>query len=117
MVLKFIQFFHVSCLKELLGSSNNTVTITTLVTSEELSSKPHVPERIVNVKTKNLHTKVIQEFKIKWMDKSIQDAIWERENTLRTNFPNFPLQECNVLKRGGVCYGHDQIISLGENLP
>ena len=67
MVLKFIQFFHVSCLKELLGSSNNTVTITTLVTSEELSSKPHVPERIFDVKTKHLRTKVIREFKIKWM--------------------------------------------------
>ena len=45
--------FHVSRLKELLGSGNNTVTTETLVTSEELSSKPHVPERILDVKTKN----------------------------------------------------------------
>ena len=35
------------------------------------------------------------------MDKAIQDATWEREETLVTNFPNFSLQECNVLKRGG----------------
>ena len=60
--------FHVSRLKELLGSGNNTVTTKTLVTSEELSSNPHVPERILNVKTKHLRTKVIREFKIKWMD-------------------------------------------------
>ena len=94
--------FHVSRLKELLGSGDNTVTTETLVTSEELSTRPHVPERILDVKTKNLRTKVIREFKIKWMDKSIKDATWERENTLTKNFPNFPLQECNVLKRGSM---------------
>ena len=38
--------------------------------------------------------------------KSIKDATWERENTIKTNFPNFSLQDCNVLKRG-ICYGHD----------
>ena len=66
--------FHVSRLKEFLGSNNNTVTTETLVTSEELSTKPHVPERILDVKTKHLRTKVIREFKIKWMDKSIKDS-------------------------------------------
>ena len=91
--------FHVSRLKELL---DNTITTETLVTFEELSSRPHVLERICDVKIKKLPTKVIQEFKIKWMDKSIKDATWKRENTLRTNFPNFPLQECNVLKRGSM---------------
>ena len=85
--------FHVSRLKELLGSSDNTVTAETLVTSEGLSSKPHLPERILDVKTKMLRIKEIKEFKIKWMDKSIKDATWERKNTLTTNFPNFPLQE------------------------
>ena len=78
--------FHVSRLKELLGCGDNTVTTETLVTS-----KPHVPERILDVNTKNLRTKVIREFKIKWMDKSIKDATRERGNTLRTNFPNIPL--------------------------
>ena len=94
--------FHVSRLKELLGSGDNTVTTETLVSSEDLSSKPHVPEKILDVKTKKLRTKEIREFKIKWMDKSIKDATWEREKTLITNFPNFPLQECNVLKRGSM---------------
>ena len=51
--------FHVSCLKELLGSGDNTVTTETLVTSKHLSSKPHVPERILNVKAKKLRIKVI----------------------------------------------------------
>ena len=36
--------FHVRRQKELLGSGDNTVTTETLVTFEELSTKPHVPE-------------------------------------------------------------------------
>ena len=68
------------------------------------------------LKTKNLRSKIIREFKIKWMDKSIQDATWEREKTLTTNFPNFSLQECNVLKRG-VCYGHEHKLSRGKMIP
>ena len=51
--------FHVSCLKELLGFGDNTITTQTLVTSEELSSKPHVLERILNVKTIYIRTKII----------------------------------------------------------
>ena len=43
--------------------------------------------------------KIIREFNIKWMDKSIKDATCGREHTLKTNFPSFSLQECNVLKR------------------
>ena len=66
--------FHVSCLKELLDFGDNTVTTENLVTSEDLSSEPHVPERVLDVKTKNLCTKVIREFKIKWMDKTTKDA-------------------------------------------
>ena len=43
----------VSRLKELLGSSDKTITIESLVTSKNLSYKPYVPERILDVKTKN----------------------------------------------------------------
>ena len=41
--------FPVSCLKELHGLGDNTVITETLVTFEELSTKPHVPERILDV--------------------------------------------------------------------
>ena len=36
------------------------------------------------------------------MDKSIKDPTWEQENTFKTKFSNFSLQECNVLKRGSM---------------
>ena len=46
--------FHVSRLKELLGSGNNTVTTENLLTSKELSSKPHVRGKNLDAKTKKL---------------------------------------------------------------
>ena len=51
--------FHVSHLKELLGSSDNIITIETLVTLEDLTSKRHVPQRILNVKPKHPHSTTI----------------------------------------------------------
>ena len=40
--------FHVTRLKELLGSDDSSFSIKTLVTLEDLSSKPHEPERILD---------------------------------------------------------------------
>ena len=49
------------------------------------------------------------------MDKFIRDVAWERESyTITTNFPNFSLQECNVLKRG-IYYGHDHNLPIGPD--
>jgi hypothetical protein len=98
--------FHVSRLKELLGSDDNMVTIKDLVVHEDLASKPHSPEKILDSRIKNLRSKQIREFKIKWMDQSICDATWERETVLKTNFPDFnlTLQECNTLKRGSMLW-------------
>ena len=75
--LEIHTILNVSHLKELLGFDNNTVTTKTFVTFEDLASKPHVPKKILDVKTKHLHSKNIREFKIKWMDKSIKDYTWE----------------------------------------
>ena len=99
--------FHVSRLKEFLGSNDNTVTLHDLVTFEDLSYKPHVPERILNSRTKALRSKSIRQFKIKWMDKTIDDATWEREDTLKARFPDFVLQECNFLKWGSMLCTHN----------
>ena len=65
--------------KNLLGSSDITITTKTLVTFDDLASKQHVLERILDVKMKHLHSKIIWELKIKWIDKSIRDATWERD--------------------------------------
>ena len=42
-------------------------------------------------RTKVLRSKSTYQFKIKWMDKTIDDATWERERTLKARFPDFVL--------------------------
>ena len=62
MTSKSILFFMLVCLKELLGYDDNLVSIKTIDTFENLSSKPHKPERILDSKTKRLRCKYIREF-------------------------------------------------------
>ena len=83
--------FYVSRLEELIGSCDNIVTTKNLITFEEFTSKAHVQNKVLDVKTKQLRSKIVREFKIKWMDKFIKDVTWEWENTIKTNFPNFSL--------------------------
>ena len=78
--------FHVNRLKPYLRSSDNTIAVQDLVTWEAFSYKPHVLEWILDSRTKLLRSKEIQLFKIKLMDKSIDDATREHEHTLRHNF-------------------------------
>ena len=51
--IKFHLVFHISHLKELLGFDDNLAYIKTLVTFGELSFKPYLPKRILDVKRKN----------------------------------------------------------------
>ena len=77
--------FHVGHLKPFLGSGDNIITVQDLVTLEEFSFKPHVPEQILDSRTKLLRSKEIWLFNIKWMDKPIDDATWGREHILSHN--------------------------------
>jgi hypothetical protein len=69
-----------------LGSDDNMVSIKDLVVHEDLAFTPHSPEKILDSRIKHLRSKPIQEFKSKWLDKSICDATWERKTVLKTNF-------------------------------
>ena len=53
--------FHLSHLKELLRSDDNMVIFKDLVIHEDLASKPHSPEEILDSRTKNLRSKQIRE--------------------------------------------------------
>ena len=58
-----------------LGFDDNSVFVKTLITFDDLASKPHRPKRILDSKTKLLHSNHIQEFKVIWMDDYIEDAL------------------------------------------
>ena len=74
--------FQVNSLKQVLDFGDNTITIKDLIINlEDLSHKPHVPKQILDSRTKLLRSIEIRQFKIKWIDKPINDATWERETT------------------------------------
>ena len=50
--------------------NDNSFFIITQVTFEDLASEQQVLQKILDVITKHLRSTTIQEFKIKWMDKS-----------------------------------------------
>ena len=51
-------------MKELIGSTDNTFTTETLIISEDLGSKVHVPKRILDAKPKHLRSKEIDNLKL-----------------------------------------------------
>ena len=87
--------FHVSRLKEAIGYDDNVVPPSNLSTLEDDHFSPHEPEKILDHRARNLRSKVVHRYKVKWKDRLEEDNTWETEDTLRKHFPTFPLQECN----------------------
>ena len=85
-MLVFIQLFHVSRLKEFLGFGENIATLNDIWGFVIQASFFRT-----NYCGTKLYLKHINQFSIKWMDKTIDDATWERENTLKAQFLNFIL--------------------------
>mgnify|MGYP006925751746 CR=1 FL=1 len=79
--------FHVSHLKEFIGSNDNIVIVKSSVTHLDLSSKPHLPNKNLDSRTKHLRSKWIREFKISWLDQTRSDATWEEEHVLKSKIP------------------------------
>ena len=87
--------FHVSRLKEMIGYDDNVVPPSNLSTLDDDNFSPHELEKILDHRARNLRSKVVHRYKVKWKDRLEEDSTWETEETLRKHFPNFPLQECN----------------------
>ena len=66
--------FHVSRLQELLGfGDHNTFAIEILVTYEDLASKSHVPQNILDVKTKHLYVVFYMRIKMRGSIESVKN--------------------------------------------
>ena len=87
--------FHVSKLKEVIGYDDNVIPPSNLWTFEHDHFSSNEPEKILDHRARNLRSKVVHRYKVKWKDRLEEDSTWETEETLRKHFPNFPLQECN----------------------
>ena len=78
---KVHNIFHVSCLKKALG--RHVTTFVVLPPLDDESKFILIPEAILDFREKQLWSRVIREYLIKWKDLPIEDATWESEEILQ----------------------------------
>jgi hypothetical protein len=80
--------FHVFQLKGCLKPSTDIVVKDTIALDPDLIYKTH-PIKILDRQDRVTHNKTTQFYKIQWNDHSEDEATWEHEDFLRSNYPEF----------------------------
>eukprot|EP00253_Pinus_taeda_P002763 PITA_02763 len=74
-------FFHVSCLKKVIG--NNLPVQTILPDLDEEGKIILEPEAVIETRSRQLRNRSISEYLIKWKNLSTEDSTWEDENFIQ----------------------------------
>ena len=74
-------FFHVSCLKNVIGDKLPVQTI--LLELDEEGKIIMEPEAVTETRTQQLRNRSISEYLIKWKNLSVEDSTWEDENFMQ----------------------------------
>jgi hypothetical protein len=80
--------FHVSQLKRCLKPPTNVVIKDTIPLEPDLTYKAY-PIKILDQQDRVTRNKTTQFHKIQWNDHSEDEAMWEHEEFLRSNYPEF----------------------------
>jgi hypothetical protein len=79
--------FHVSQLRKCLRVPEDQVVPDTLDLQDDLRYQ-EVPVRILDTMTQRIRTQAFKLCKVKWSRHSKAEATWEREDTLKEEFPH-----------------------------
>jgi hypothetical protein len=80
--------FHVSQLKTCLKPPIDVVIEDTIPLEPDLTYKAY-PTKILDQQDRVTRNKTIQYYKVQWNDHSEDEATWEHEDFLRSNYPDF----------------------------
>jgi hypothetical protein len=80
--------FHVSQLKRCLKPLADVAIEDTIPLEPDLMYKAH-PIKVLDQPDQVTHNKTTQFYKIQWNDNSKDEATWEHEKFLRSNYPEF----------------------------
>jgi hypothetical protein len=80
--------FHISQLKGCLKPLTDVVVEETIPLEPDLTYKTH-PIKILDQQDRVTNNKTTQFYKIQWNDHSEDEAKWEHEDFLRSNYPEF----------------------------
>jgi hypothetical protein len=79
--------FHVSQLKRCLKPPTNVVIEDTILLEPDLTYKAY-PTKILDQQDRVTHNKTTRFYKVQWNDHSEDEAAWEHEDFLRSNYPD-----------------------------
>jgi hypothetical protein len=82
--------FHISQLKRCLKPPTNVVVEDTITLEPDLTYKAY-PTKILDQQDRVTQNKTTQLYKVQWNDHSEDEATWEYEDFLRSNYPVFLL--------------------------
>ena len=78
--------FHVSILREYISDPSHVLNYEPLQFNQDLTYEEK-PVRILDTKEKELRNKRIPLVKVLWKNHSTEEATWEREEEIRSKFP------------------------------
>ena len=85
--IKVHNVFHISLLKKYVPDANHILDELPLVSKD--GTLDINPERVLQSRTRALRNRTLNEYLIKWTGYPEEDATWEREDMLITNYPDF----------------------------
>ena len=96
---KIHNIFHVPCMKKALGQQ---VTVTEeLPPTDDEGNLVLQPEAIIDTRERQLQSRMVREFLVRWKNLLDEDATWESENILQ--HPSLQLLEDKQHFSGGDC--------------
>ena len=84
--------FHVSMLRKYIPDPSHVLNYEPLKIKDNLTYE-EVPFLILDRKDQVLRTKTISLVKIHWKNHTMEDASWERENEMKSNYPKLFINE------------------------
>ena len=85
--------FHVSTLRKYTSDMIHVVNLGKLVVNADGTFKEG-PVRIMDSRDQVLQGKTLRLVKVMWQRPGVEEAIWEHEDTIRTNYPFLFEDEC-----------------------
>jgi hypothetical protein len=84
--------FHVSQLKKCVRLPTKVITESDVEIEPNLSYQEH-PSKVLDCKGSSTRARTIKMYKIEWSNHMEEEATWETEDFLRTNYPDCPPEE------------------------
>ncbi|XP_030945782.1 uncharacterized protein LOC115970261 [Quercus lobata] len=84
--------FHVSMLRKYIPDPSHVLNYEPLKIKDNLTYE-EVPIPILDCKDQVLHTKTISLVKVLWKNHTVEEASWEREDEMKSNYPKLFVNE------------------------